>query len=235
MKADQQRKSASQDHTLEDEVKVSRLDIADREVKRVMDVEGKILGDQKQKFLFKYIGDLRIEPEQAYDQLANALRPYQITPLSRIEDSKHNIILIEGVIEPKPSNPLVNLVMFILTIFSMLFVGLLYSGYSGPHNTTALNLIGDILLNLWRGWPFAVSLLAILLAHEFGHYLAARYHKSAVTLPYFIPFPFSPLSFHVQLFLLFFNAADVLDHDFFILPMGLHHHQFIIHVGQFGI
>jgi membrane-associated protease RseP (regulator of RpoE activity) len=37
-----------------------------------------------------------------------------------------------------------------------------------------------------------VSLLAILLAHEFGHYLAGRYHRSAVTLPYFIPFPLSP-------------------------------------------
>jgi membrane-associated protease RseP (regulator of RpoE activity) len=44
-----------------------------------------------------------------------------------------------------------------------------------------------------RGVPFAASMLAILLAHEFGHYLAARYHKTAVSLPYFIPFPFSPL------------------------------------------
>ncbi|MGL4650891.1 MAG: site-2 protease family protein, partial [Caldilineaceae bacterium] len=26
--------------------------------------------------------------------------------------------------------------------------------------------------------------------HEFGHYFAARYHKVAVTLPYFIPMPF---------------------------------------------
>jgi hypothetical protein len=39
------------------------------------------------------------------------------------------------------------------------------------------------------GLMFTVSLLAILLAHEFGHYLAGRYHRSAVTLPYFIPFP----------------------------------------------
>ncbi len=38
---------------------------------------------------------------------------------------------------------------------------------------------------------FAFSILAILLAHEFGHYLAARYHGTAVTLPYFIPFPLS--------------------------------------------
>jgi membrane-associated protease RseP (regulator of RpoE activity) len=40
---------------------------------------------------------------------------------------------------------------------------------------------------------FTASLLAILLAHEFGHYLAARSHKSPVTLPYFLPFPGSLL------------------------------------------
>ena len=42
------------------------------------------------------------------------------------------------------------------------------------------------------GIPFAASLLAILGAHEFGHYLAGRYHHTHVTLPYFLPFPFSP-------------------------------------------
>ena len=39
------------------------------------------------------------------------------------------------------------------------------------------------------GLAFMVSLLAILLAHEFGHYLASRYHRTHATLPYFIPLP----------------------------------------------
>jgi membrane-associated protease RseP (regulator of RpoE activity) len=43
--------------------------------------------------------------------------------------------------------------------------------------------------NIENGILFAVSLLAILTAHEFGHYFAARYHKTAVSLPYFLPFP----------------------------------------------
>jgi len=42
---------------------------------------------------------------------------------------------------------------------------------------------------IWRGWPFAVPLLAILLAHEFGHYIAARIHRVPASLPYFIPLP----------------------------------------------
>jgi len=43
------------------------------------------------------------------------------------------------------------------------------------------------------GWPFAVSILAILGVHEFGHYFAGRAHGVKVSLPFFIPMPFSPL------------------------------------------
>lgn len=40
------------------------------------------------------------------------------------------------------------------------------------------------------GWQYAVPLLAILLCHEFGHYVAARLHGVNATLPFFIPAPF---------------------------------------------
>lgn len=36
---------------------------------------------------------------------------------------------------------------------------------------------------------FTGALLAILLAHEFGHYIAARIHKVDATLPFFLPLP----------------------------------------------
>jgi len=42
---------------------------------------------------------------------------------------------------------------------------------------------------LWDGVPFAVTLLAILLAHEMGHYLTARANHVDQSLPYFIPAP----------------------------------------------
>ena len=41
------------------------------------------------------------------------------------------------------------------------------------------------------GLPFSVGLLAILSAHELGHYFAARWHGMIVTLPFFIPAPVS--------------------------------------------
>jgi membrane-associated protease RseP (regulator of RpoE activity) len=39
------------------------------------------------------------------------------------------------------------------------------------------------------GWPFSLALLAILLAHEFGHYFACRAHRIRATLPWVLPAP----------------------------------------------
>jgi len=43
----------------------------------------------------------------------------------------------------------------------------------------------------WGSGPgFAVPLLVILVTHEAGHYLAARWHREPASLPYFLPLPF---------------------------------------------
>lgn len=42
---------------------------------------------------------------------------------------------------------------------------------------------------LLTGLPFSLTLLTILLAHEMGHYLTARYYDVDVSLPYFLPAP----------------------------------------------
>lgn len=41
-----------------------------------------------------------------------------------------------------------------------------------------------------HGTVFTAALLLILLAHELGHYVAARIHRVDATLPFFIPMPF---------------------------------------------
>lgn len=108
-----------------------------------------------------------------------------------MEDERQTVVLMPFVINPKPSNPWVNLVLFVLTLISMIFAGFLYA-YDGQQS---INGLGDLLSVFAENWTvglsFAVSLLAILLAHEFGHYLAGRYHRTHVTLPYFIPLPIS--------------------------------------------
>ncbi len=68
--------------------------------------------------------------------------------------------------------------LFVLTIFSLLYVG-------ATSEIGLFSRLDQILI----GWPYALGVLLILGTHELGHYFAARYHKVAVTLPFFIPLP----------------------------------------------
>jgi membrane-associated protease RseP (regulator of RpoE activity) len=109
-----------------------------------------------------------------------------------VENEQQVVILMSSAVKPKHGRVSVNIGLFILTLMSVMFAGVMYS-YRGPLPEDPLAQIWTLILNLWQGWPFAVSLLSILLAHEFGHYFAGRYHKTDVSLPYFIPFPASLL------------------------------------------
>ena len=42
---------------------------------------------------------------------------------------------------------------------------------------------------IYKGFPFAVTLMLILLSHELAHYFTSRKHHVKATLPYFIPAP----------------------------------------------
>lgn len=72
--------------------------------------------------------------------------------------------------------------LFVLTLASMFWVGAQWAG---------VDVASAGLRALWRGYPFALPLMAILLAHELGHYFAARIHRVDASPPYFIPMPFT--------------------------------------------
>lgn len=72
--------------------------------------------------------------------------------------------------------------LFLLTFASVSYAGILWVGRSEIHN--------DFWGLMTDGALFASLLLGFLGVHEFGHYFAARLHKIAVSLPYFIPVPF---------------------------------------------
>ncbi len=143
-------------------------------------------------WFLRYRGELTGDSIEAYDQLAAALLPYDITPLFRMDEGRQTILLMRGTIHPKPGRVWINIVLFGLTLLSVLFAGTMYS-YTGPLPDDTLGQVLTLVAHLWVGWPFAVSLLAILLAHEFGHYFIGRRAGAAVSLPYFIPLPVSIL------------------------------------------
>lgn len=162
-------------------------------ISRFMQIEDITWGDAKKGYLTRYRGRLYQEDTAAtYEEVAALLKPLEITPLFRLEEGRHVVLLVKGVIRPNPSNPKVNALLFFLTLISVLFAGAIYV-YDGPADLELPQLLLYLFGHLGTGLPFAISLIAILGAHEFGHYLAARFHKTQVTLPYFIPFPLSPL------------------------------------------
>jgi membrane-associated protease RseP (regulator of RpoE activity) len=152
------------------------------EVQKAMTVERYADGATKSGFLAVFEGRLTVDPEGAFSRLEEVFHRAGVQLMSASEGGQDVLYAVPAMPAVKPSNPWVNLGLFALTVFSVLLAGTLY-GYSGAPDLKSL------ISALPTGIPFAASLLAILLAHEFGHYLAARYHKAPVSLPYFLPFP----------------------------------------------
>ena len=164
-------------------------DILNSIVRRFFRVDDVTMGDSTGEFIVRYRGQLVMDSIEAFDRLTESLRPYNLMPVFRKDENEgHIILIVPGLPDPKPSNMLVNIVLFLLTVVSVVWTGM---NYTDPAVLTGVSSqIQVFWLSLLNGGiPFAVSLLGILLAHEFGHYLMTRYHKTAATLPYFIPFP----------------------------------------------
>jgi Zn-dependent protease len=167
---------------------------------------------QQQELLITFEGKLLKNSEQAYDELDTTLNPddrFALFRKSQDANAPHRIHILQGRVVPVKGRPWVNLVLFVLTLLSVFFVGS-FQGidyamqqnpeltesdmfYQVPAEDGTLITAAPRLSQIWRGYPYALSLLLILGAHELGHYFAARRHNHSVSLPYFIPMPISAL------------------------------------------
>jgi membrane-associated protease RseP (regulator of RpoE activity) len=87
-----------------------------------------------------------------------------------------SIQIFSGVQEPETWTEIFNFLLSLPALYFQLVFG----------------TIGKLLSNfelLKNGVSFSASLLAILTAHEAGHYIACRLYRVDATLPYFIPMP----------------------------------------------
>jgi membrane-associated protease RseP (regulator of RpoE activity) len=147
-------------------------------------------GKARLGFHVRYDGHLRTEDsEAAYDQLSGDLRPMGLLPLFREQNGDQYILIVDQRPEPKIGPIWVNILLFLLTIISVMFTGAQFSDVDP--SVLSLSSLEGIFQYILLGWPFALGMVGILLAHELGHYLVGRSRGVKVTLPYFIPFPFS--------------------------------------------
>jgi membrane-associated protease RseP (regulator of RpoE activity) len=109
-----------------------------------------------------------------FHRLNTAQVPFIKEKFKDEEDSIAESLSIEKI-SNKKSFPYLNIFLFLLTFF--------FTSLAGAHT-------GDTFIQLLvSGLPYSITIMTILLSHEFGHYFAARHFGVKSTLPYFIPFP----------------------------------------------
>ena len=134
-------------------------------------------------FLFR--GQLITTPARALEILRERFARFGYTPYLR---AHHGGVLVQAwpaAVVKDQSRVMLNVLLFVLTAASTLLAG---TQFVGSPTFDALRRDPSWWW-LLSGVPFAVTLLATLGVHEFGHYFAARHYGVSVSLPYFIPVP----------------------------------------------
>jgi membrane-associated protease RseP (regulator of RpoE activity) len=148
----------------------------------IFEVDAVLVPRHAQPGTIVFTGRLLVaDPDAGYDALAQRWKGVGYTPLLRVVGGAQQLVAQPGLVKPRPTNPWINAVLFVVTGASVVLMGALNAGVDPLSDPTTIV----------AGLPFGATLLAILGAHEFGHYFAARRHRVAVTLPYFIPMPLS--------------------------------------------
>ena len=154
-------------------------------VREVMDVTRWQPGADGRSFRARFKGRLRLDSSEAFDRLEPKFAEHGVGLFLRQDGEAHVFLAVDDAPEVKPDRLWLHALLAVATFLAVLYTGLGY-GRSYAFQNPTQNLLGQPLA---LGLIYAGTLLGILAAHEFGHYWAGRFHKIAVSLPFFIPFP----------------------------------------------
>ena len=131
----------------------------------------------------RFVGESYIPERTLLRKISPAFREagYDVD-LETLEEG--HVVVVTPFDHGREGIPWVNVVLFVTTVVSTLFVGA-YGWYYVPLAEIRANP-----LTMLQAWPFTAAVLGVLMVHELGHYVAGRYHGVDVSLPYVIPFVF---------------------------------------------
>ncbi|MFQ6013129.1 MAG: site-2 protease family protein [Thermoplasmata archaeon] len=144
------------------------------------------------------IYDIRVRPEaiafyvrveegrldEKFEALRRDMRDgRRYIPVLRLEGGEH-ILYVQRNPPRRVRGPWLNVVLLAATLVTTLIAGMgHWASYNGSPEFFSLSNA------LFGGLYFALPLLTILGTHEMGHFIMARRHKVAASLPFFIPAP----------------------------------------------
>ncbi len=141
-----------------------------------------------------YIRVDRASLGEKFEALRKEMMDHGYIPMI-VQEGGEQIILVQRRFTRRYVRPWVNLIMLGVTVITTVLAGgLLWSGYRNlvPEDAS----LGDQLALAFTpavlpfgAGLFALPLLTILGTHEMGHFLTARHHRVAASLPFFLPAP----------------------------------------------
>ncbi|MEX2466290.1 MAG: site-2 protease family protein [Gemmatimonadota bacterium] len=141
-------------------------------------------------------GTLRPDLDGASPEVVAALEAWPAPAYLDHQSGVTHVVLVYQMRDEPFALPWLHTALLVATLITTLAAGALMGGRD-PFRTQVFEL-GRLTLPypsgiqwnvLLEGVPFALPFLGVLLAHEMGHYVAARVHRVRASLPYLIPFP----------------------------------------------
>ncbi|KKH15434.1 zinc metalloprotease [Methanosarcina mazei] len=132
---------------------------------------------QKSGDILYFFGTPKVDTENVMGELWAPLEQRGFGGTLKYELGEH--VIIVAPVKKSEEKIWINLALFMATGFTTMICGAWMFG---------VNLTSDP-IQVFRGLPFTLAILAVLGSHEMAHYAMARYHGMKTSLPYFIPFP----------------------------------------------
>lgn len=126
-------------------------------------------------------GRLLVDADAALERLEPRFAARGFTPMIQRVREGDLLVAAPGVQQASHTRLWLHLLLVAATILTTTLAGAMLAGVNPLRDPAGLLI----------GIPFSLTLMTILTAHELGHYFMGKWHGVQVSLPYFIPVPFS--------------------------------------------